>query len=198
MHGRPHAVAVAQVQVVPHANFIAVIDDGCSRHCQKQTVHQFDATAIVLEKRRKPPADAEIEPRTSVGGVHFPQVVALAVGHHFQCQLVMVAQKNRPLAALGRIGRLADDVGDRKAIFLCDRHVHARHQREMKHHVTFVAGAEIFLDILRPLVRFGKQHSVGIVLVHHLADVFQNGVRFGEVFARGAFALNQIGHGVKP
>ena len=113
-------------------------------------------------------------------------------------QLVVVAQENRPLAALGNIGRLANDVGDRKAIFLRDRHVHARHQREVEYHVAFVARAEIFLDVFRPLVGFRKQHAVRIILVDHAANVFQDRVRLRQVLACGALAFDKIGDRVQP
>ena len=58
---------------------------------------------------------------------------------------------------------LRDDVGDRQAVFLPQRHVDARHQRKMECHVAFVAVAEIGADIGRPLIRFGQNHAVGIV-----------------------------------
>ena len=48
LHRRAHAVAVAQMDVVPHADFVAVIDDRCPRHSEKQAVHQFDAAPVVL------------------------------------------------------------------------------------------------------------------------------------------------------
>ena len=149
------------MDVVAHADFVAVIDDGRARHRQQQAVHQFDAAAVAFQQRREPPADAEIEARAPVGGVGLPQIVALAVGHHFERQLVVVAQEDRPLAVLRDRRRLAHDVADREAILARDRHVHARHQREMERHVAFVAVAEIILGILRPLVGFGEQHPAG-------------------------------------
>jgi len=57
----------------------------------------------------------------------------------------------------------AQDVGNRKNDRLGDRHVDPRHQREMIGHVAFVALAEIFLNILRPLIGFRQQHlALGI------------------------------------
>ena len=46
---------------------------------------------------------------------------------------------------------------DDRAVLLGDRHVHARHQREVEGHVAFVAVAEIFARILRPLIVLVKQ-----------------------------------------
>ena len=64
--------------------------------------------------------------------------------------------------AVGRdIRRLAQDVGDREAVFLGQRHVHAWHQRKVEGHVAFVTGAtilatEIQLGVFRPLVGFSQ------------------------------------------
>ena len=77
----------------------------------------------------------------------------------------MVAQKHRPLAGLRNVRRLPHDVGDRMAVLGRDRHVDARHQREVERHVAFVARAEILQHVLRPLIGLGQQHAVAVALV---------------------------------
>ena len=149
-------------------------------------------------KRRQAAADAEIDPRPPVGGVVVPQVIALAVGHHFERQLVMVAQEHRPLAVLRDLRRLAHDVGDRVTVLGRHRHVDARHQREVERHVAFVAGAEILQHVLRPLVGLGQQHAVVVAAVELVAQPAQDLVRFRQVLVVGALALDQVGHGVEP
>ena len=149
------------MDIVAHADFVAVIDDRRAGHRQQQAVHQFDAAPVALQQRRQAAADAEIEARATIGGIGLPQIIALAVGHHFQRQFVVIAQEHRPLAVFRDRRRLAHDVGDRKAVLARDRHVHARHQREVKRHVAFVAVAEILLGVLRPLIGFGEQHAAG-------------------------------------
>ena len=49
LHGCANSVAVAEMQVVAHTDFIAVIDNGSTRHREQQTVHQLDAAAIILQ-----------------------------------------------------------------------------------------------------------------------------------------------------
>ncbi len=112
---------------------------------------------VVLQQRREAPADAEVEARTRIGGVRLVHVVALLAGHHLERQLVVVAQEDRPLAVVGNVGRLRHDLDDRVAVLLRDRHVHARHQREVIRHVAFVAVAEVLAHVLRPLVGLGQQ-----------------------------------------
>ena len=73
-----------------------------------------------------------------------------------------------------------------KAILARDRHVHARHQREMERHVAFVVVAEIFLGILRPLVGLGQQHPIGIVRVEFGADALQHRMGLRQVLVVGA------------
>ena len=84
----------------------------------------------------------------------------------------MIAQKQRPLA-IGRDRRsLIEDVDDRKTIFHVHRHENARHHREMKRHVTLVAGAEIGDRLFRPLIRLGEQHAIAVFLVDMAAQLF--------------------------
>ena len=202
LHRGAHAIPVAQVNVVAHANFIAVIQGGRSRHRQQQAVEQFNPTAIALHQRRQTPANPQVDPGPLIGGVVIPQVVALLVGHHLQGQLVVVAQEDRPLTIRRDLRGLAQDIGDRKAVFLGQRHVHARHQRKVKGHVAFVAVdavgvAEILLGVFRPLIGFGQQHAVRVVGVNLGADLFKNLVGFRQVFVIGAIALDQIGNGIQ-
>ena len=150
------------------------------------------------EQRRQPAANAEIEPGAPIGRIDLPQIVALDVGDHFQRQLVVIAQEDRPLAVLRNRRRLAHDVGDRKAVLAPDRHVHARHQRKMERHVAFVAVAEIFLGVFRPLIGLGEQHAALETRIERGADALQDRVGFGQIFVVGAFALDQIRHGVEP
>jgi len=70
--------------------------------------------------------------------------------------------------------------GNRMAVFGGDRHVDARHQREVERHMAFVARAEILQDILRPLIGLGEQHAIAVVHIELAAQPFQNLVRFGE------------------
>ncbi len=158
-------------------------------HRQQQRVEQLDLAAVVAEQRRQAAADAQIDAHPLVGGIELPQVVALLVGDHLRGHLVVVAQEDRPLAALGDLGGLAHDVGDGVPVLLRERHVDARHQGEMERHVAFIPVAEVLRGFFRPLVGLGEQHAVGIVLVDRRADGFQHRVRLGEVLAIGPLAL---------
>ena len=48
LHRRAHAVAVAEVDVVAHADLVAVVDDRRARQREQQRVHQLDAAPVVV------------------------------------------------------------------------------------------------------------------------------------------------------
>lgn len=198
LHRRANAVAVAEVDVVAHAEFVAVIDHGCARHRQQQRIDQFDAAAVALHQRGETAANAEVQPRAAIARIGVPQVVALGIRDHFQRQFIVIAQENRPLVRRSEVRRLPHDVGDREAVLARDRHVDARHQREVERHVAFVFLAEVFLHVFRPLVGFREQHPVRVFRVDGRADLLQHRMRFGQVFVVGAFAFDQIRHRVEP
>ena len=186
------------MDVVAHADLVAVIDHRRARHGQQKPVHQLDAAAVTLQQRRQTTPDAQVQPRAAVTGIRLPKIVALGAGHHLQRQLVVVAQEHRPLTIARYRRRLAHDVGDRKAVLARDRHVHARHQREVEAHVAFVTIAEILLGVLGPLVGLRQQHASRRVAVQLGAYQLQYVVRLGQVLVVGALTLHKVGHRVQP
>ena len=106
-------------------------------------MHQLDLVAAVVEQRREPAADAEVELHPRVLRVLRVHVVALLVGDHLERQLVVVAQEEAPLAVVGDRGRLLEDLDDRRRLLAPQRHEHARHHREVERHVALVAVAEV-------------------------------------------------------
>ncbi len=198
LHGCPHAVAVAEVDVVAHPDLVAVIDDRRARKRHQQRVHQLDLAAVIVHQRCQPPPDSEIEPCPRIGGVGRPQVIALDIGHHFQGELIVIAQEQRPLAIRRDVRRLPQDVGDREAVLLGDGHVNSRHQREMIGHVAFVALAEIGGHVLGPLIGFRQQELAGRVGIELRADLLDDGVGFREILVVGALPLAKIGDRVQP
>ena len=197
LHGRAHGVAVAQEDVVAHADLVAVVEDRRAGHGQEQAVEQLQPSPRVVHQRRQSPADAHVDAHARVAGILAVHVVALLVGDHLQGEFVVVAQEDAPLAAV-RDGRGAlEDLGDRLAVLLPQRHVDARHERKMEGHVALVAVTEVGGRVLGPLVGLGEQHPVRVVLVHLAADLADDRVRLGQVFVVRALAHAQVGHRVQ-
>ena len=129
-----------------------------------------------------------------VNAIH---VIALLVRHHFERQLVVIAQEHGPLAVLGNRRRLIEDVDDRKAILHLQRHEHPRHERKMEIHVRRVAFAEISDRVFRPLIGLGQKHAALEIRVDVRAQFHQVLVRLAEILAARPFALVEVGDGIE-
>ena len=197
LHRRADAVSVAQVDVVAHAELVAVVDDGRPGQREQERVHELDHPAVVAEERREPAADAQVDARLGIVRVGAVHVVALLVGDHLERQLVVVSQEDRPLAALRDRRGLGEDVDERIAVLHPHGHEHARHEREVEGHVALVAVAEVGDGVLGPLVRLGEQHPVGVPAVDVVAQPLQHLVGLGQVLAVRPLLLVQVGHGVE-
>ncbi len=197
LHGRAHAVTVAEIDVVAHADFVAVIDYRRPRQREQEAVQKLHAPAVVAEQGRQAAPDAQVDPGPWIVGVDLIHVIAVFVRDHLQGQLVMIAQEHGPLAGLGDRRRLLQDIDDRETILHVRRHEQARHDRKVKRHVALVPRAEIGDGILGPLVGLGEQHPVFVFAVHMPAQVFEQRVGLRQIFTVGALALEQIGHGVQ-
>ena len=152
---------------------------------------------VVVQQGREPPADAEVEPHLGVGAVGEVHVVPLVRRHHFQRELIVVSEKERPLTVVGNRRRLRHDIDDGDPILEPEPHENPRHQREVKRHVAFVAVAEIGADIGRPLVGFGQNHPVGVLGVHLAPDRLDQRVGLRQVLAIRPVALDEVGDRVE-
>ena len=83
-----------------------------------ERVEQLGQAAVAVEQRGQAAADAHVALHPGVLGVLGEQVVALLLAHLLEGQLVVVAQEDRPLAPVGDLGGLAQDLGDRVALLL--------------------------------------------------------------------------------
>ena len=198
LHRRADAVAVAEIDVVAHADLVAVVHDRASGQREEQGVEQLDDPAVVVEQREQAAGDAEVAPHERVLGVLVPHVVALVVGDHLERELVVVAKEQSPLAVLGDLRRLGHDLGDRVPLLPAHRHVHAGHDGKVERHVALVALAEVGDDVGRPLVGLGQQDGAGELVIDRLADAPQVLVGLGKVLAVGSVPLEQVRHGVEP
>ena len=109
----------------------------------------------------------------------------------------MIAQEDSPLAALRNVGCLLHDLDDRVAVFLGDRHIHARHQREVISHVALVALTEVLSHVLRPHIGLGEQEAVLVLGVDRRTQLLDDHMRFRQVLVAGAIALDQVGYRVQ-
>ena len=147
----------------PMPSLVAVVDDRRAGHRQQQRVDQLDAPAVALHQRRKTAADAEVQARAAVARIGVPQIVALLNRSPSRASAHRDCAGKSPTGWSRRdsgVCRMMSVIGKRSS--LRDRHVDARHQREVERHVAFVFVAEILLHVFRPLVRLGEQHPVRV------------------------------------
>ena len=192
LHRRTHAIAIADVDIVAHADLIAVVHDGRTGHGKQQAIHELDAIDIVVQKRREAAANTDVHAHARLLRVHLVHVVALAIRHHLERELVVIAQEDGPLTVIRNIGRLAQDFRNRITILERHGHENARHQRKVECHVAFVAFAEILAHVFRPLVRFGQEHPILIVRIHHRTHLLQHHVGLGQVLVIRAFRNAEV------
>ena len=84
LHRRSAAVAIAEINVVAHADLVAVINDRRAGHRHEHGVEQFHFAPAVGEQRSEPATNAEVDARMRIVGINAPHVIALLVRHHFQ------------------------------------------------------------------------------------------------------------------
>ena len=116
---------------------------------------------------------------------------------HFEGQLVVVAQKDRPLTVVRDLRRLAHDLGDRVAVLLGGGHVEPRHQREVERHIAFVAVAKVLARVLGPLVGLGEEQPTGEARVHRRAQLLDHLMGLGEVLVGRPLAHAEVGDRVE-
>jgi hypothetical protein len=197
LHGGADAVAIAEVDIFAHADFVAVIDDGAAWEGEEESVEEFDAAPVIAEERCEAATDAEVKAGEVGLGVDAVHVIAFFVGDHFEGEFVVVSEEEGPLGVIGERGSLLEDIDDGDAIFHAERHEEAWHEREVEGHMAFVAVAEVGDGVFGPLVGFGEEHAVFEFGVDVTSDGFEEGVGFGEVFAGGAFAFEEVGDGIE-
>ena len=198
LHRRADRVSVAEVDVVAHEELVAVVDDRASGHRQQEGVEELGQAPVAVEQRRQATPDPHVTLHAGVLGVLGEEIVALLVAHLLERELVVVAQEDGPLAPVGHVGGLRQDLGDRVPLFLAHRGEQPGHEREVEAQVALVAVAEVVRHVRWPPVGLGQQNPARVPGVHLLANALDKGVGLGQVLSRRAVPLEQIGHGVEP
>ncbi len=203
LHGGAHAIAVAQKGIVAHSDFVAVVDDGASLERKQDRVNELHALALALQQRRQAAPNAHVDAEAVVCGVLVVHIVALLIRHHFEGELVVVAEEDGPLRVFGDVAGALQHLDKWTPILAAQRHKEARHNREVERHLHAGAGAvvvfaEIRQRIFGPLVGLGQQDLArAVALLDGSAqglDVFN---RLWQILTGGSFALIQIRHSIQ-
>src|SRR5690348_15891985 len=116
LHGSAATVAIAEINVVAHADLVAVINDWRARHGEEKRVEQLDFAPVIRQQRCETAANTQINARVWIVRVHVPHVIALFVRYYFERELVVVSEKHCPLATVWNRRGLIENVDDRKPV----------------------------------------------------------------------------------
>ena len=108
----------------------------------------------------------------------------------------MVAEEEAPLGVVRDRRRPVEDLDHRQRLLPPQRHEHPRHHGEVEGHVALVPVAEVCNHVLRPLVRLGEEHAVGVVGV----DLGRTRFRYSCVrgrFSQFVLLLEEVRHRVE-
>src|SRR5690606_23039242 len=113
LHGRAHALAAGQGEVVAHADLVAVADDGHARQAEQQAVAEADEALIAVEHRVETAADAAApDAHLLLRPEGLEHLLALRVAELAERQLVVVAQEVQPLLVAADARQLAERLAE--------------------------------------------------------------------------------------
>ena len=91
---RASAIALGQIEIISHANLVAIADHRRSGEGEHEAVGELDAPPIAIEHGHEPASDAAmIELHLLFRSEAFEYALALLLGQAAEIKLVVIAQK---------------------------------------------------------------------------------------------------------
>ncbi len=176
LHRRARAIALGQIEIVAHAEFVAVPDHRRTRQRAHQAVGEFDAPPVAAEHRRQPPPYAAVvQLHALVGSKGFEYRITLRLGQAAEIEFVVIAQEQAPLrGGRPRLGR-GQRFRQRTGIGRGQRVEQMLVDMKIEHHVHTVAVvAEIFHVGLGQHIGFGEDDGVALPPLQEFAERTQH------------------------
>ena len=176
LHGGAHGEPALDVEVLAHADLLAVEQRRGAGQREHQRVDEPDAALVATEHGREPAAQAAaVELHVRVGPERGEDLLALGGAQLVEGQLVVVAHEVGPLARDVERGALAQRGGERAGIPAGEREVEALHPDEVELHVQPVAvgAAEEVLLLRVGQVDLAEQGGVAEPPGHEVAHVLE-------------------------
>ena len=70
------------MDVVPHADLIAVVDDGAAGQCEQQAVHELNLATVIFHQGGQAAGDADVASHERIRGIGIVHVVPLLARAH--------------------------------------------------------------------------------------------------------------------
>jgi len=100
LHRRAGAVALGQIKIITHPDFVAISDYGRTRQRTHQAIGEFESSTITPEHRCEAAPDTPIvKLHVLVGTEVFENDVPLGFGEAAEIEFIMIAQEKAPLGA---------------------------------------------------------------------------------------------------
>ena len=176
LHRRARAIALGQLQIVAHADLVAVAYDRRARQGQHQTVGELEAAAVAVQHRRQPPPDAAVvELHVGIGPEGGEHGLALLVGEATEIELIVIAQEYAPLRRGRARPRRLQRLFQRPAVGGGERVEQRLIDLEVEHHLQAIAGiAEILHVRVRQHIGLGKNDGLAVAPLQELAERAQH------------------------
>ncbi len=203
LHRRAHGHPAGDVEVLPHADLLAVEQHRRAGQREQQAVDHAHPARVAAEHRGQAPAQAAaVHLHVLVGAEGGEDLLPLVVAQLVEGELVVVADERRPLA-VGRDRRARRErLGERRGVLPGQRQVQPLHRDEVELHRQLVAvgAAEERLLLLVGQVDLAEQDAVAAAAAEERPQVAQVGVGVGEDLLGVVDAVRgeEERHGVDP
>jgi hypothetical protein len=92
LHWRAGAIALGQLEVIPHADLVPITNHGGSGEREHQAVGEFNAAPVTIQHGCEPASDAAlIELHFLLGSKAFKYALALLFGQAAKIKLIVIA-----------------------------------------------------------------------------------------------------------
>lgn len=162
--------------VILHTKLITIIEDRGANNGAQDRVRHLDVLCVIVQQISKSRRDTltltEVPPL--VAAVMFVDPLLVLLWHHFQCEFIMTAQEEEPLAGWRnlRSDRSIQCLYDGDVGLCCKRVKELRDEREVVGSLTFISLPKLVLlaKVLHHftwlLARFSEYHGAGAQMLH--------------------------------
>lgn len=179
LHRGPHRHALVEIEVLTHADLLAVVERGGAGKGEQQRVDHAQPLRVAVEHRRQAAAQTpSVELHPLLGAELGEDLLPLGLAELVQGQLVVVAHERHPLAVVRDLRPGAKGVGQGGRVPPRQRQVQVLHVHEVEDHGQLLAvlDAEEGQLLLVGQIHLAQQHGPAVAPAREAAQVPQKRV----------------------
>src|SRR5690606_31191178 len=85
LHWGTNAIAVTQVKIITHSDFIAIVNNRSSRKGEEQVIQQLDLFSVVAHEWSKTVTYSQVDLCLWIFHIHLVHVISFFISNHFKC-----------------------------------------------------------------------------------------------------------------